>query len=236
MSSGARPRILVVDDVPLFREVETLYLARLGDVRTATSAAEARDLLAREAFDVAVVDLHLPDEPGDALCREFSVARSDTQHTRFVLVTRGDAGDHARAIAAGAADVLAKPLARADLIGAVARLIGELRGLPRAALREPAHFWAKDRVSTGTVQNISRGGAFVAAGWLPREGTEVVVEFALPGEAAAIAAPARVVWRKHDLDSGGFGVRFVALDGRTQRSLSKYIDEHTPAASSPAAP
>ncbi len=236
MSSGARARILVVDDVPLFREVEALYLARLGDVRSASTAAEARELLTRESFDVAVVDLHLPDEPGDVLCREYSVARSEQRHTRFVLVTRGDASDHARAVAAGAADVLAKPLARADLIGAVTRLIGELRGLPRAALREPVHFWAKDRVSTGTVQNVSRGGAFVAAGWLPREGTDVVVEFALPGEAAAIAAPARVVWRKHDAENGGFGVRFVALDGRSQRSLAKYIDEHTPTALRPVAP
>lgn len=235
MSAGARPRILVVDDVPLFREVEALYLGRLGDVRVASSGAEARAILAREAIDVAVVDLHLPDEAGDALCRSLQ-AEDATRETRFVIVTRGDAGDHARAVAAGAADVLAKPLARADLIGAVTRLIGELRGLPRAAVREPAHFWAKDRVSTGTVQNVSRGGAYLSAGWLPREGTEVVVEFALPGEPLPIAAPARVVWRKQVGESGGFGVRFVALDGRTQRSLARYIDEHTaPATTAPAA-
>jgi uncharacterized protein (TIGR02266 family) len=231
MSAGARPRILVVDDVPLFREVEALYLGRVGEVLVASSAGEARAILAREPIDVAVVDIHLPDEAGDVLCRTFQAARPKHE-TRFVIVTRGEAGDHARAVAAGAADVLSKPIARADLLGAVTRLIGELRGLPRAALREPAHFWAKDRVSTGTVQNVSRGGAFLAAGWLPREGTEVVVEFALPGEARPIAAPARVVWRRQNGEVGGFGVRFVALDGRSQRSLARYIDEHTAAASS----
>ena len=234
MNGDARPRILVVDDVPLFREVEALYLSRLGEVRAACNAAEAREILAREPIDVALIDLHLPDRAGDALCLEHLAAHANSQ-TRFVLITRGLASEHARAVAAGAADVLAKPLSRSDLIASVTRLLGEARGLPRAALREPAHFWAKDRVSTGTVQNVSRGGAFVAAGWLPREGTEVVVEFALPGEPVPIAAPARVVWRRLSAEQGGFGVRFVALDGRTQRSLTRYIEDHTPAALSPVA-
>ncbi|HEY8119943.1 MAG TPA: PilZ domain-containing protein [Myxococcota bacterium] len=232
MNPGARPRILVVDDVPLFREVEALYLARIGDVSVASCAAEARAILARESVDVALLDLHLPDQAGDALCREYLAANA--ARTRFVLITRGAAEEHARAVAAGAADILVKPLSRADLVGSVTRLLGDPRGQPRAALREPAHFWAKDRVSTGTVHNISRGGAFVSAGWLPREGSDLVVEFALPGEARAIAAPARVVWRRQSLDSGGFGVRFVALDGRAQRSLTQYIEEHTAPALSPA--
>jgi uncharacterized protein (TIGR02266 family) len=234
MNPGARPRILVVDDVPLFREVEALYLTRIGDVRCASSAAEARALFAREHFDVAVIDLHLPGEPGDELCRE-QLAAGAEHATRIVLVTRGEASEHARAVAAGAADVLAKPLSRGELVTAVARLAGELRGSPRATLREPVHFRAQDRVSTGTVQNVSRGGAFVAAGWLPREGVEIVVEFALPGDARPIAAPARVVWRRQSSEPAGFGVRFVALDGATQRSLARYVDEHAPVGLSPVA-
>jgi uncharacterized protein (TIGR02266 family) len=225
MSGGARPRILVVDDVPLFREVEALYLSRLGDVRTAATAADARALLMRERFEVVVLDLHLQDEAGDLLCREVSVAQP-ARDTRWLFVTRGEAKDHARAVAAGAADVLTKPLSRGELVSAVARLLGELRGLPRAALREPVHFHARGRTSTGTVQNVSRGGAFVAAGWLPREGTDVVVEFALPGEARPIAAPARVIWRRHVDAGGGFGLRFVGLDGSAQRAIARYVDEH----------
>jgi CheY-like chemotaxis protein len=234
MSAGARPRILVVDDVPLFREVEALYLSRIGEVRTASSASEARALLASEVFDVAVVDLHLPDEGGDTLCLE-QLAAGGEHAPRFVLVTRGEASDYARAVAAGAADVLTKPLSRGDLLAAVTHLAGEPRGLPRASLREPAHLLARDRISTGTVQNVSRGGAFVAAGWLPREGSELVVEFALPGDSRPIATPARVVWRRLGAEPCGFGVRFVALDGVSQRSLAKYIDEHTPAALGPIA-
>lgn len=225
MSAENRPRILVVDDVPLFREVEALYLSRLGDVRSASSAAEARALLAREPADIVVCDLHLPDQAGDALCLELS-ADGQNRDTRWVFITRDDASDYSRAIRAGAADVLAKPLARADLVGAVTRLIGELRGLPRAALREPAHLLGNDRVSTGTVQNISRGGVFVASGWLPREGTELRIEFALPGTQSPITTAARVMWRRYDDERAGFGLRFLALDGKTQRALARYVDEH----------
>jgi uncharacterized protein (TIGR02266 family) len=233
MTAGARPRILVVDDVPLFREVEALYLSRVGSVSTAASAAEARALLAREAFEVAVVDLHLPDQAGDSLCRAL---RESGSTTRVVLVTRGEADEHARAIAAGAADVLSKPLSRGELIAAAGRLLGgSLRAFPRAAVREPAHLRTGDRTSTGTVQNLSRGGAFDAAGWMPREGAELVVEFALPGESRPIAAPARVVWRRMAAEPVGFGVRFVALDGASQRSIARYIDEHVAEAPSPLA-
>ena len=224
MSREDHPRVLVVDDVPLFREVESFFLSRVATVRTAASAAEARSAFASEPADVVVTDLHLPDAPGDELCRDLLAAGSG--ETRVVVVTRGTAGEHARAVAAGASEVLAKPLARGDLIAATTRLIGELRGQPRAVLREPAHFWGADRVSTGTVQNVSRGGAFVSAGWLPREGTELRVEFALPETGEPIAAPARVMWRRIQGEQSGFGVRFVALDASAQRRLSRFVEEH----------
>lgn len=223
----ARPRILVVDDVPLFREVEALYLGRLGDVRAAANAKQARELLDAEPADVVVLDLHLPDEPGDALCSELSGVPA-LRETRWLFVTRDDASDHARAVGAGAADVLAKPLARAELVAAVGRLLQPGRSLPRASLREPAHVWADGRVSTGTVQNVSRGGVFVSSGWVPREGTELRIEFTVPDTGETIAPTGRVVWRRIEDERGacGFGLRFVELGGRAQRALANYVHEH----------
>ncbi len=237
MTAVRRPNILVVDDAPLFREVEALYLGRLGEVRVAASAAEARAQLASQPADVVVLDLHLADQPGDVLCRELSVEALH-QHTRWLLVTRDDADDHARAVRAGATDVLVKPLERAELVTAVARLLRPGRGQPRATLREPAHVWATDRISTGTVQNVSRGGLFVASGWLPREGAELRVEFALPGAAAPISTSGQVRWRRVRADQGapGFGLRFLALGGDALRALASYVDEHAPDAFDAVAP
>jgi uncharacterized protein (TIGR02266 family) len=224
--SETRPRILVVDDAPLFRELEGLYLSRLGEIRVASSGREARAVLETRTIDVVVLDLHLPDEPGDALCRELAPT---LEGTRWLIVTGPHADEHARAVRAGACDVLSKPLARSELVAAVGRLVtpGPL-SLPRAPLREPAHVWAGDRVSTGTVQNVSRGGFFLASGWLPREGTELRVEFALPGEARPLAASGRVVWRRASAQRGssGFGVRFLELAAEAQRALGSYVQDH----------
>ena len=67
---------------------------------------------------------------------------------------------------------------------------------------------------------------FVASGWLPREGTELRIEFELPGTQSPITTAARVMWRRYDDERAGFGLRFLALDGNTQRALSRYVDEH----------
>ena len=63
------PTILVVDDVPLFRELECLFLARCGRVITASTGREALALAARERPAVVVLDAHLPDVAGEEVCR-----------------------------------------------------------------------------------------------------------------------------------------------------------------------
>ncbi len=225
-ASETRPRILVVDDAPLFRELEALYLSKLGEIRVASSGREARAVLETRSIDVVVLDLHLPDEPGDLLCRSLQPTLADT---RWLIVTGAHADEHARAVRAGATDILSKPLARNELVSAVARMLTPgPQSLPRAPLREPAHVWADDRVSTGTVQNVSRGGLFLASGWLPREGTELRLEFALPGEPRPVAASGRVVWRRASAQRGssGFGVRFLELAAEAQRALGSYVLDH----------
>jgi hypothetical protein len=34
------------------------------------------------------------------------------------------------------------------------------------------------------------------------------------------------MWRRYDDERAGFGLRFLALDGKSQRALARYIDEH----------
>lgn len=64
----ARARILLVEDVRLQQALARELLAARGHtVVVAGSAAEARDALARERFDVVLVDLHLPDGAGEPL-------------------------------------------------------------------------------------------------------------------------------------------------------------------------
>ena len=70
--------ILVVDDAPMFREIESLFLCRYGRVVTAASGAEALEAVRREQPDVVVLDFHLPDIDSETLCRRIMEAALKT--------------------------------------------------------------------------------------------------------------------------------------------------------------
>jgi two-component system response regulator NreC len=70
---ATRQQIVLIDDHALFREGLRTVLAsdRLLDVvGEAATAREALELASRVAFDIAVLDVMLPDQPGAAVARE----------------------------------------------------------------------------------------------------------------------------------------------------------------------
>ena len=63
-------KILVVDDEPSIREIVSLYLKRSGyQVTTAADGQAAVDVLARQSFDLVVLDLMLPQVDGLEITR-----------------------------------------------------------------------------------------------------------------------------------------------------------------------
>jgi CheY-like chemotaxis protein len=61
-------RVLIVEDNAMFGDLLTVVFANHGyQSETARTCREATDALGQTAFDVAVVDYHLPDGAGDAL-------------------------------------------------------------------------------------------------------------------------------------------------------------------------
>jgi DNA-binding NtrC family response regulator len=61
-------RILLVDDEPDVLEVCERVLSRAGyEVRAARDAKRARGYLAEERFDLAILDIHMPNESGISL-------------------------------------------------------------------------------------------------------------------------------------------------------------------------
>jgi CheY-like chemotaxis protein len=64
-AKGETLRLLVVEDHADSAEMLARLLEHIGyDVRTANSAADAREMVASESFDVMLSDLGLPDENG----------------------------------------------------------------------------------------------------------------------------------------------------------------------------
>ena len=223
------PTILVVDDVPLFRELESLFLARCGRVITAASGQEALDVAARELPAVVVLDSSLPDLSGEEVCRRL---KAPDLHPPIVVITgTGSAEEHAAAVRAGADDVLAKPLSRLVLVETVQRFtrFPVPRGLPRVTMTAPVRIVEGKSESWGTARNLSRGGMYLECERALAEGQELDFEFALPG-GGTLRSVGRIVWERSGdgQHRRGFGVRFLSLDAPAARSLAEYVHEYAP--------
>jgi len=224
-----RRKILVVDDAPMFRELESLFLARTGRVLTASSGAEGLEIARLEQPAVIVTDFAMPGMTGAALCREIK-SDPDLRKTPVIVVTGRDMGEeHERAVRAGADDVIEKPVTRLALIQAVNRLLRQsVRGLIRVPLDTDVRLGLQNREAWGRAQNISRGGMFIEASTTLEPDTELALEFQLPNFAEALVPTAKVVWRRGESSTNrpGLGLRFLKLDRVSAQHLDDYVYEH----------
>lgn len=117
-------RVLIVDDDPaltnVFRRCLSLWGWELDISHTVSHAAE---LFERAPYDAALCDVDLPDGDGVVLAKALSRSK---QGLKIVIVS-GDAGNIARAQAAGFTACLRKPFDLDELKG----LLGE-GGIPQA--------------------------------------------------------------------------------------------------------
>ena len=155
----SRRKILVVDDDPRLRELLRRYLDEQGFAVKAVDGAVAMDkALARERYDLIVLDLMMPGEDGLSVCRRLRGGKDDTPIV--MLTARGDDVDRIVGLEMGADDYLPKPFNPREL---VARIHAVLR---RRAPRQPPGAPAQEEgeVSFGAVRVnlatrlLARGG------------------------------------------------------------------------------
>ncbi len=116
-------RILVIEDNPaIANSVRTLLELRKFAVDIAADGEAGLDLLLRETYDAAIVDVVLPKADGFAVARR---ARADGIATPILMLTARDAvEDRIAGLDDGADDYLVKPFVPEELI---ARLNAMLR-------------------------------------------------------------------------------------------------------------
>ena len=119
----AKPKVIAVDDDAEMRALLQRYLADQGmSVRSEASAERLDMLLAREPFDVLVLDLMMPGEDGLSVCRRLRAAGETIPI--IMLTARGDPIDRIVGLEMGADDYLPKPFNPREL---VARIQAQLR-------------------------------------------------------------------------------------------------------------
>lgn len=125
-------RILLVDDSRVTRELIKVYLiARDVTLVEAADGAEALAKVRAEPPDLVIADLRMPKLDGAQLCEAI---RGDprTKHVPVVILTSSrDDETIRRARAAGAREVLAKPIQPQPLHEAVARHLAAADGVLR---------------------------------------------------------------------------------------------------------
>lgn len=224
-------RILLVDDVPMFRELGSIFLSRTGQVDLADCGSAAFQSADERKPSIVIAAMHLPDVDGVEVCRRFKT-HPNWGNPPVVLLARPDSKeDHAAAVRAGADEVLFKPLERDALIASVRRLtdFSTPRGLPRALIQRPVEITARGQRIAGIVRNVSRGGIFVNAPLHFNRAEEVGLCFSLGDSDLTVSPTAQVVWSDpwqngHDR----IGLRFLEIDARTIGRLDHYVSDHFP--------
>jgi len=123
-------RILIVEDELTLREGLADLLAAAGhSVEAFEKGADAVEAGLREAFDVVLLDLMLPDLDGVEVCRRLRRARPTL--AILMLTARGSEDDKVAGLEAGADDYLTKPFA-------VRELLARVDALGRRAAAAPA--------------------------------------------------------------------------------------------------
>jgi two-component system phosphate regulon response regulator OmpR len=109
------PHVLVVDDDRRIRELIQSFLSANGiRVSAAASAAEARERMRGLAFDLAVVDVMMPNESGLELTRKLRDENSEMPI--LILSALADPEDRIRGLSAGSDDYLSKPFDPRELL------------------------------------------------------------------------------------------------------------------------
>lgn len=149
-----KPRILVVDDEPqIQRFLRPALLAVDYEVIEASTAAEAKRLIASRAPDVVVLDLGLPDGDGKQVIAD---VRTWSQVPIIVLSARDRESEKIDALDLGANDYVEKPFGIGELLARIRTALRQKSGVPV----DPVITLA-DLVIDTAAHSVSRAGATI---------------------------------------------------------------------------
>jgi two-component system response regulator GlrR len=118
--------VIIVDDDRSFVDAMAIFLEDHGfDVTKAYSALEAIRALSRRRVDVAIIDVHLPDQEGTNVAH---LLRQSQPFTPILLISSDDSDDTlAKCLKVQASAFMAKPLMPREILESVSRACDRVR-------------------------------------------------------------------------------------------------------------
>ncbi len=115
-------KILILDDDAEIRVLLATYLGARGyTVRQALDAPQLDRLIARENFDLLILDVMMPGEDGLSICKRLRLAGETIPI--LMLTARGDTIDRIVGLELGADDYLGKPFEPRELLARMQALL-----------------------------------------------------------------------------------------------------------------
>ena len=113
-------KVLIVEDEGPIREMIAFHLARAGfDTVEAADCRQARELLADERPDLALIDWMLPDMSGLELTRMLKRDAENEDLSVIILTAKSEERDKVSGLDSGADDYVTKPFSPRELVARI---------------------------------------------------------------------------------------------------------------------
>ena len=231
MNKSSKPtKVLLVDDVRLFLELEKTFFRRQGcEILTATTGAEALTLVQNEQPDLVVLDLFLPELDGLGVLKWIR-GHEETKDMKVIIVSvSGKEEDIQNCHQAGCDAYLTKPITQKILLDTAAQIL-------RIPQRIDVRIWIEMHVEGyrgseklfGQSENISIGGIYVKSENEFPPGSLITLSFTLPDQEETLKIGSRLL-RVEKLPPAegktvyGLAFQYVNLLANERRLISDYI-------------
>lgn len=157
MSVSEGEKILIVDDDERLRRLLERFLTEQGfRVRGVENAEQMDRVLARELFNLVVLDLMMPGEDGLSVCSRLRA--NNNQIPIIMLTAKGDEASRIQGLELGADDYLAKPFNPRELLARIkAVLRRQATSVPGAPGSEEASVTFGDYSLSLATRELSKG-------------------------------------------------------------------------------
>lgn len=221
-------KLLLVDDVALYLQLEKTFLTRSTfRIDTATNGEEALKRARIGKPDLIVLDLHMPDMDGDTVCRLLK-GDPETGSVPIIMLSSGrHEEDRKRRLGAGCQVYLTKPVKKEELCRTVEE---QLDVAVRSHVRVDVIWSCLVRMGedegTGFIRNPSEGRAFLTYNGVIDIGRTVRLQFQIPGNPGPSRVSAKVCWSGKSKADGteGFGVSFQVVSAGDVKAIRDYVD------------